>query len=302
MSVEKKKILFIINPISGVYRKEQVPEKIARYIDYTQFYYSIRATQYAGHATEIAREAIAEGYKMIVAVGGDGSINEVANALIGTDAVLGIIPYGSGNGLALHLGMTARNVKAALDVLNTGKVVKMDAVKTNIRYFLSCAGFGYDAHAARRFRSQKIRGLFSYFLAGLREALWYFKPIQSKVEIDGQILEQEFYLFTAFNSSQYGYNVGFLPTASVHDGMMDVMSVKSFPLRRLLLVFFLMFNKRSDLVREAQTFRAKKIKIYGNPKMVYQLDGDHYVFHDDVEMEVVPDALNVMIPSESVSY
>lgn len=302
MSIEKKKILFIINPISGVYKKANVPEQIQREIDLTKFDYEIRATQYAGHATEIAREAVAEGYKIIVAVGGDGSINEVANALIGTDAVLGIIPYGSGNGLALHLGMKPRNVKAALDVLNTGKVVKMDVVKTNIRYFLSCAGFGYDAHAARRFKSQEIRGLFSYFLAGLREALWYFKPISTSVEIDGEKLEQEFYLFTAFNSGQYGYNVGFLTNTSVHDGLIDVVSVKAIRLRRLLWVFLLMFFRRPDLVREAQTFRAKKIHIKGNPKMVYQLDGDHYIFHDDVEMEIVPNALNVIIPIESVSY
>lgn len=300
--MEKKKILFIINPISGVYKKQNVPEKIARDIDYTQFDYTIRATQYAGHATEIAREAIAEGYKIIVAVGGDGSINEVANALVGTDAVLGIIPYGSGNGLAMHLGMTPRNVKAALDVLNTGKVVKMDVVKTNVRYFLSCAGFGYDAHAARRFRSQEIRGLLSYVLAGAREAFWHFKPIRTQVWLDEQEIDYEFYLFTAFNSSQYGYDIGFLPTASVHDGVIDVIAIKSFPLRRMLLVFMLMIFKRSDLVKEAATFRAKKIRIKGNKKMVYQFDGDHLVWHDDLEMEIVPNALNVMIPAETESY
>lgn len=300
--MEKKKVLFIINPISGVYKKEHIPEKIARYIDYTQFDYSIRATEYAGHATEIAREAVAEGYKMIVAVGGDGSVNEVANALIGTDAVLGIIPYGSGNGLALHFGMTPRNVKAALDVLNTGKAVKMDVVKTNVRYFLSCAGFGYDAHAARRFRSQEIRGLFSYFLAGAREALWHFKPLQAQVQLDDQTQEHEFYLFTAFNSNQYGYNVGFLPTASLHDGILDVISVKPIRTWRLFWVFFLMFIKRSDLVKEAQTFRAKKIRIKGSPKRVYQFDGDHLVWHDDLEMEVVPNALNVIIPAQTESY
>ena len=109
--MEKQQILFIINPISGVYKKEHIPEKIAKYIDYTKYDFTIRTTQYAGHATEIARDAVLEGFKTIVAVGGDGSINEVANALIGTDAVLGIIPYGSGNGLALHLGMTPRNAK-----------------------------------------------------------------------------------------------------------------------------------------------------------------------------------------------
>jgi YegS/Rv2252/BmrU family lipid kinase len=300
--MEKQQILFIINPISGVYKKEHIPEKIAKYIDYTKYDFTIRTTQYAGHATEIAREAIKEGFKTIVAVGGDGSINEVANALIGTDVVLGIIPYGSGNGLALHLGMTPRNAKKSLELLNTGKVVKMDVIKTNIRYFLSCGGFGYDAHAARRFRSQEIRGLFSYILAGAREAFWHFKPSKAKVQIDDEVIERDVYLFTAFNSNQYGYNIGFLPTASAKDGIMDVILLNAFPLRRLLLVFGLMILKRTDLVKEAETFRAKKIKIFGNKKMVYQFDGDHFVFHDDLEMEIVPQALNVIIPSDTVSY
>lgn len=300
--MEKKKIIFIINPISGVYKKEQIPEKIARYLDFTIYDYTIRTTQYAGHATEIAKEAVEEGYDVVVAVGGDGSINEVAQSLVNTNVALGLIPFGSGNGLAGHLRIEPRDAKKAMEVLNTGKTVKIDAIKTNLRYFFSCAGFGFDAHAARRFRAQEIRGLFSYFLAGLREIFYYFKPEFAKVKIDDIELEGEFYLFTAFNSSQYGYNFGVFPATSMHDGILDVILLRKFPLYRLFYIFFCMVNKRPDLVKEAECYRAKKITIYGNKKMVYQFDGDHVVFHDDLNLEIEPEALHIIVPQEMTAY
>ena len=300
--MEKKKILFIINPISGVYKKKNIPEKIARYLDFTKYDYTIRTTQYAGHATEIAKEAVQDGYHVVVAVGGDGSINEVAQSLVGTNVALGLIPFGSGNGLAGHLRIPPRDAEKSMEVLNTGKVVRIDAIKTNLRYFFSCAGFGFDAHAARRFRAQEIRGLFSYFLAGLREIFYYFKPEFAKVKIDDIELEGEFYLFTAFNSSQYGYNFGVFPSTSMHDGVLDVILLRKFPLYRLFIIFFWMVNKRPDMVKEAECYRAKKITIFGSKKMVYQFDGDHVIFHDDLHLEVEPECLNIIVPQEMNAF
>jgi diacylglycerol kinase (ATP) len=298
----RKQLLFIINPISGVYRKEGIPERIARYIDYVQYDFTIRYTQYAGHATEIALEAVQEGYEVVVAVGGDGSINEVARGLMGTDVVLGVIPYGSGNGMAGHLKLPIRDAKGAIEVLNTGKVVKIDSIKTNIHEFYSVGGFGFDAHAARRFHSQEIRGFFSYFLAGLREIMYHFKPEHARIRIDDMEIEREVYLFTAFNASQYGYKFGIFPSTSMHDGRMDVILLRSFPLRRLIPIFLALAFKRPDLVPEAEAFRAKKIKIYGNHKRVYQFDGDHFLFHDDVDMEIVPQSLNIIVPQGLDAY
>jgi YegS/Rv2252/BmrU family lipid kinase len=300
--MKKIQVLIIINPISGVYRKEHIPEKIARYIDYTKYDYAIRATQYAGHATELAKQAVEEGFKLVVAVGGDGSINEVANALIGTDVALGLIPFGSGNGLALHLGIKPRDAKFALNILNTGKIVKIDSIETNIKSFISSGGLGFDAHAARRFRSQSIRGFFSYFLAGAREIFWNFKPSTVKFTIDNETIERETYLFTAFNSSQYGYNFGVFPNTSIKDGIMDVILLNSFPLRRLFYIFFCLVFKRPDLVKEAECFRAKEIIVHGNKKIVYQLDGDHYILHEDLYMKIKPQSLHIIVPASLSSF
>ncbi|MCS6933953.1 MAG: diacylglycerol kinase family lipid kinase [Chitinophagales bacterium] len=299
---EKKKIMFIINPISGVYRKKNIPEKIARYIDYVKYDYTIRFTQYAGHATLIAQQAVEQGYDVCVAVGGDGSINEVAQSLVGTQTALGVIPYGSGNGFATHLKIPPRDAEGAINVLNTGKIVKLDLIKTNLRYVVSNAGFGIDSSVARRFHHHKIRGFASYAWAVMKELLLYFKPFDAKVEIDDVVLEREFYLFTAFNANQYGYNFSVFPFTSMKDGVMDVIVLNPFPFWKLFYIFFCCVMKRPDVVKEAEIFRARRIKIHGTKKMLYQFDGDSVIWHDDVMLEVVPQCIQVIVPEHLNSF
>ena len=294
--------MVIINPISGVYKKKNVPEKIARYIDYVQFDYTIRSTQYAGHASLIAQQAVEEGYDICVAVGGDGSINEVAQSLAGTKTALGVIPYGSGNGFATHLKIPARDVEGALHVLNTGKRVKIDLVKSNLRYFVSNAGFGIDSSVARRFHHHAIRGLASYAWAMFKELLFYFQPFPAKVEIDDTIIERDFFLFTAFNANQYGYDYAVFPFTSMKDGVMDVIVMNRFPLWKLLWIVACLMMKRADLIKEAEQYRAKKVKIHGSKKMIYQFDGDSVISHDDVTFEIMPQCIDVIVPAELNAY
>lgn len=298
----KKKIMFIVNPISGVYRKKHIPEKIARYIDYVQYDYTIRTTQYPGHATLIAQQAVEEGYDVCVAVGGDGSINEVAQSLVGSNTALGVIPFGSGNGFATHLKIPARNAEGAIGVLNTGKVVKLDLVKSNLRYFVSNAGFGIDSSVARRFHHHKIRGLASYAWAVIKELLFYFQPFHAKVEIDDVTIERDFFLFTAFNANQYGYDYAVFPFTSMKDGVMDVIVLNRFSFTKLFWIVACLLLKRADLIKEAEIYRAKRIKIHGSKKMNYQFDGDSVIYHDDVEFEIMPACINVIVPSDLNSY
>ncbi|MCW5908518.1 MAG: diacylglycerol kinase family lipid kinase [Chitinophagales bacterium] len=302
MSSEKKKIMFIINPISGVYKKKNIPEKVARYIDYVQYDYTIRFTEYAGHATLIAQQAVEEGYHVCVAVGGDGSINEVAQSLVGTNTALGVIPYGSGNGFATHLKIPARDAKGSINVINTGKTVKIDLVKSNLRYFVSNAGFGIDSSVARRFHHHTIRGLASYAWAVVKELLFYFQPFPAKVEIDDVTIEREFFLFTAFNANQYGYDYAVFPFTSMKDGVMDVIVLNRFPVWKLFWIVGCLIMKRADAIKEAESYRAKKIAIHGNKKMVYQFDGDSVIYHDDVTFEVVPQCINMIVPKDLNSY
>ena len=303
MEIEKKKkVMFVINPISGVYKKKNVPEKVARYIDYVQYDYTIRFTHYAGHASLIAQQAVEEGYDVCVAVGGDGSINEIAQSLVGTNTALAVIPYGSGNGFGRHLKIPPRDVKGAINVLNTGKLVKIDIAKSNVRYFISNAGFGIDSSVARRFKHHNTRGLSSYAWAMVKELLFYFQPFHAKMEIDDITVEGEFFLFTAFNANQYGYDYAVFPSTSLKDGILDVIVMTQFPLKKLPYIVICLMMKRPDLISEASSYRAKKITIHGNKKMVYQFDGDAFVYHDNVTMEVVPQAINVIVPQELNAY
>jgi YegS/Rv2252/BmrU family lipid kinase len=299
---KKKKIMFIINPVSGVYRNKNIPEKVARYIDYVQYDYTIRFTHYAGHATLIAQQAVEEGYDVCVAVGGDGSVNEVAQSLIGTETALGLIPFGSGNGLGTHLKIPPRDAKGSINVLNTGKIVKIDAVKSNVRSFISNAGFGIDSSVARRFSHHGRRGFVSYAWAMTKELLFYFQPFEATVEIDDVTIERSFFLFTAFNANQYGYNFGVFPFTSLKDGIIDVIVINTFPLRKLLWIVYCLWFKRADLIKEAESYRAKKIVIHGNKKMVYQFDGDCAIYHEDVTYEIAPLAINIIVPQDLNAY
>jgi diacylglycerol kinase (ATP) len=242
------------------------------------------------------------GYDVCVAVGGDGSINEVAQSLVGSNTALGIIPYGSGNGFATHLKIPPRDVEGALHALNTGKSVKLDLGKSNLRYFVSNAGFGIDSSVARRFHHHAIRGLASYAWAIVKELLFYFQPFHAKVEIDDVTIERDFFLFTAFNANQYGYDYAVYPFTSMKDGVLDVIVLNRFPLWKLFWIVGCLMMKRADLIKEAESYRAKKIKIYGNKKMVYQFDGDSVIHHDDIEIEVVPSCINVIVPQNLIAY
>lgn len=301
-AMQKQRILFVINPISGVYRKKNIPEKIARYLDFVKYDYTIRTTQYAGHATEIARQAVEEKFDVVVAVGGDGSINEVAHGLMNSNVALGLIPFGSGNGFATHLHIPPRDAAGAIEVLNNGKVVELDLVQTNIRPFVSNAGFGLDSSVARRFRHHKIRGFASYAWAVLKELLFYFKPVKMKVKIDEVEVERNFFLFTAFNANQYGYNFGVFPNTSMKDGVMDVIVLNRVPLWKLLYIVGCLMMKRADLIAEAESYRARRVEIEGGKKMIYQYDGDAVLHHDKLVFDVVPRCIKVIVPPNLNAY
>ncbi|MBL0308724.1 MAG: hypothetical protein IPP77_03290 [Bacteroidetes bacterium] len=216
--------------------------------------------------------------------------------------MLGIIPCGSGNGFGTHLKIPPRYTKGSIEVLNTGKVVKMDLVKSNLRYFVSNAGFGIDSSVARRFRHHRIRGFFSYAGAVITEILFYFKPVDAKIEIDDVLIEKPIYLFTAFNANQYGYNFGIFPFTSLKDGIMDVIVLSKFPIWKLPYILFCLFLKRADLIKEAECYRARKVTIFGNKKMNYQFDGDSVIHHGDITFEVMPNCIDVIVPKNLNAY
>ena len=218
----KKKIIFIVNPISGNHNKNNFPVLVDNYIDKNKFDYKIVFTERVNHATELTMKAIEDGFKYIAAVGGDGTINEIAKCLIGKEQVLVIVPFGSGNGLARHLELPFKTERLITEVINNGDIYKMDTATMNGTPFISIAGIGFDALIADYFSKDSNRGFITYAKL-VTEEYHNFKPKEYILTLDNDktIVCKPFFI-TFANSSQFGYNAEISPKASVQDGLLDV--------------------------------------------------------------------------------
>jgi len=291
----KRKALFIINPISGGKEKEGVPELIEKHLDAAIFEAVVVFSDGIEHARQIAKEAVNK-FQLIIAVGGDGTVNEVASAIVGSDTVLGIIPYGSGNGLSRFLHISMDPVKAIKD-LSLAHVEVIDSGKLNGQPFFNMAGMGFDAHISEVFSHGKKRGFFTYIKSSMQEIAKY-KPQAYHLEIDGKVYEREAFMLSFANSSQYGNDAHISPHASVQDGLLDVCIIKKFPLWRFPEMGIRMITKTSDKTKYVEIIRGKNIRVKrSNPGPVH-LDGEPQITGTDTLVEVVPNSLKVIVGAD----
>lgn len=293
---DKRRMIFIVNPISGTQGKKTILKWIDERLDRTLYEYEVVKTEYAGHATEIAANAVKEGIDIVVAIGGDGTINETARSLIHTNTALGIIPCGSGNGLARHLRIPM-DPKAAIDILNENNQIQMDYGKiNNIPFFCTC-GVGFDAFVSLKFADSGKRGLLTYLENTLHESLTY-QPETYEIENEEGTVRHKAFLIACGNASQYGNNAYITPQASLTDGLMDVTILEPFTVLDVPSLSFQLFNKTIDQNSRIKTMRAKKIKIHRNKPGVFHYDGDPIMGNEDLEVEIVPHGLNVITSSK----
>ena len=268
----KKKIVFIMNPISGTSDKKDIPYLIEELLDKEQFDYSIRETEYAGHAYEIAKESKEQGIDIVVAVGGDGTVNEVGRALVHSNTALGIIPTGSGNGLARHL-LIPMKIKGAIQVLNDCEITDLDYGIINDHPFFCTCGVGFDAFISEKFAEAGKRGPITYLENILKEGLKY-EPETYEIEAENGTIKKKAFLISCANASQYGNNAYIAPQASMSDGMIDVIIMEPFDALEASQISIEMFNKTLDKNNKIKTFRSKEIKIYREAPGVIHYDGD----------------------------
>ncbi|MBS1528825.1 MAG: diacylglycerol kinase family lipid kinase [Bacteroidetes bacterium] len=287
----KSKVLFIINPISGGKKKDSVPDLIRSNLDTTLFEPDIVFTNRAYHGRKLAQKAIGE-YPYVIAVGGDGTINEIASAVAGTHTVLGIIPFGSGNGLSRFLGIPMDTAEAIKN-LNGRKVEAIDAAKFNRQWFFNMAGMGFDAHIAEVFSHDKTRGFGAYIRSAFRE-ITHYKGEHYYLDIDGAQYDREAFMLSIANSSQYGNNAHVSPKASVQDGLLDVCIIKHFPLYKFIGVSLRMFTGTADKSKYVEILRGKHIVIKRKQDGPVHLDGEPQIMGQDIEIEVVPGALRII--------
>ena len=289
---EKKRIVFVVNPISGTQGKKAILKWIDERLDQSIYDYSIVKTEYAGHATQIAANAVQEKVDVVVAIGGDGTINEIARSLVHTNTALGIIPCGSGNGLARHLRIPMEP-KAAIDVLNRGHELCIDYGKiNNIPFFCTC-GVGFDAFISLKFADSGKRGLLTYLENTLHESLTYH-PETYEIENEEGTMKYKAWLIACGNASQYGNDAYIAPQASLTDGLMDVTIMEPFTVLDVPSLSFQLFNKTIDQNSRVKTMRAKKIKIHRVNDGVMHFDGDPLMAGKELEVEIVPAGLRVI--------
>jgi len=296
MTEEKKKIVFIVNPKAGISPKSKVVIELlaGNIIPSSRFIPEVIFTERPGHATEIAAKAIANGADIIVASGGDGTVNEVACALVDTNIPMGILPAGSGNGLARCLGISM-SYALALRTIIRGNTKLMDVATVNDKLYTSIAGIGFDAFVAQKFAESSIRGMISYMQIILNEFSSY-KPLTYNLTIDGEDFEKQALMIVFANSNQFGFNTKIAPDAKVDDGYLDICVVKKMPVTQLLNVGYNTMRGTLGNTGFAEYFRGKEISITNIHDPLMNIDGEPKIMNSPVSIKIKPLCLRVIVP------
>lgn len=295
MSVqEREKVLFIVNPISGKGRRGDILKNINKNLDLSRFEPVIVATACKHDAVNITKDYLSKGFKNIIAVGGDGTVNEVARGMVNTDAVMGIIPKGSGNGLSRHLHIPM-NINRAIRLINNNKIASIDYGLINDIPFFCTAGVGFDAHIGHHFANLGKRGFQNYVKTTFKEFFTY-KPQPYKLTSDSIHIEKEAFLITVANASQWGNNAYIAPGASVQDGLLDITVVSPFPKFLSPAYGIMLFSRMVDKSHFVETFRVSELVVEReNPGYVHY-DGEPTSMGKVLTFKIKPKGLNIFIP------
>ena len=294
---KKTEIVFIINPISGTHSKDEIPAIIENRLDKEKFDYELCFTEYAGHAAEIASDCAGK-KDAVVAVGGDGTVNEVARSLVHTSTALGIIPCGSGNGLARHLCLPM-DVKKAVDMINVCKIEEFDyGVINGLPFFCTC-GMGFDAFISLKFAEAGKRGPITYIENVLKEGLKY-KPETYEVEDETGARRYKAFLIACANASQYGNNAYIAPHATMRDGLMDVVILEPFAALDAPQISMDLFSKTLENNSKIKTFKSRRIHIHRKEPGAIHFDGDPIMTGTDIDVHMEEQGISIVTKPDVV--
>ena len=297
MSQEKKQILALINPISGTANKDYLPETIRQVVDSSIFDLSIRFTQRPNHAYQLAKEAAGNGYYGVIAVGGDGTVNETASALCDTDTALGIVANGSGNGLARHLDIPM-DINEALEIINSRNIGQYDYCTANDHPFFCTCGVGFDAQVSAKFAKSGKRGPLSYVKSAVSEYLKYRPQSYRITSPEGTIAEKAF-IIACGNASQYGNNAYISPNADMQDGLIDVTVILPITPLDTAMLGILLFSRHIDQDTNIISFRTPSLTIERDKSGIMHLDGETMMMPEKIEIRCHHLGLKVFTPAKS---
>lgn len=291
------RLMLIINPISGTGSKKGVVEMVEQAMAACGYDVDVRLTGARGDATRLAGEAACKGYYGVLACGGDGTVNETARALCSTETALGILPAGSGNGLARHLRIPV-DISSALKVIASDNVVDSDYGTVNGKPFFCTFGMGFDAAVSHRFARQNRRGMFSYVKSAISEYV-QFRPQTYTVSANGKLLTEKAFLIAVCNASQWGNNAYIAPEASITDGLLDITIVHSGTAIDAAVMGMDIFTGYINKNTMVHTFRAPACVIYRNGAGEAHIDGEPMMMDDILDVKCHHGALKVFTPGES---
>lgn len=290
-----RSFIFIVNPVSGIGKQKKIESLLEKYLDHSLIEYTVQYTEYAHHGKVLAQDAVLSGcYDAVIAVGGDGSVNDVVSGITGSPIALGIIPCGSGNGLARNLKIPLTPAHA-IQMLNHFKIAEIDTIYLNDRVVASIAGVGFDARVARRMKLAKVRGLQAYAKIILSDYPTY-KEHTYQLNIDGREIERKAWFISFANSNQFGFNTAIAPMASLDDGLIDVCIVDKIPLIHIPLTAPLIYLNHFELSQHVEFFKAHEVWVKNNEEEWVNIDGEGERVGKELHFLNVRKSLKVIVP------
>jgi diacylglycerol kinase (ATP) len=291
---QKKHLVFIINPKSGVDREKAIQQAIDSRLDMQQYSYEIIHTQYAKHGTELAKDAAEQGAYAVVAVGGDGSVNDIVAGLLNTDTALAIIPKGSGNGMARSMEIPLKEMEA-IDIINKGNSIKMDIGFANGRPFISNAGVAFDALISKKFARSKRRG-FAMYSWLVTKHMWTYNEWDWHITIDGQQIKEKAFIISVANGKQFGYNFQIAPEADWTDGIFNIVVIKKFPKILGGLLVLRAMNGTINGSPYVKHYTGTEVTISHPELKLMQTDGDAHPCENKIHFHIEKGIQKVLVP------
>ena len=289
----KKTVVFIINPKAGT-KKKNISHLIDNVFDNSKYEIIKLITEYAGHAQELAKTYSQKGVDIIVAVGGDGTINEVVNGIGLNETALGIVAFGSGNGLARHLKLPLNPLKA-LKTIEKGKSKICDLIDINGRYSINVSGIGFDANIAHKFHTLSKRGLLTYLKITFKD-FFKFKSEKFEIVFDNKTIKKDVFLLAIANSKQFGNNIEIAPQASINDGLIDIVIITPFPKLAIFSLLFYLFTKQLNRSSFVEVIKTKKITVLSaNKEIISHIDGEATVIKSPLKASIKEKSFKIIV-------
>jgi YegS/Rv2252/BmrU family lipid kinase len=297
-----RKILYFINPVSGPKRKTILQQVLIEKTLEQNIFFEILFTIANGEYPFLVDKINKEGFTDVVICGGDGTVNQIASCLLGTDVNIGIIPIGSGNGLALAAKIP-RNIYKALQIIFTGSPTFVDAFFINEKFSCMLCGVGFDAQVAHDFAMQPKRGLTTYVKQSVKNFI-KAEPYRFDITHEGKTFSTEAYFISVANSNQFGNNFTIAPKASLQDGLLDIIVVKKMSKARMIWAILKQIRSGEVGTQEERNFHKKEVLYFQTDKLIIHnhqlaplhIDGDPAETSKKFKIEILPKAFRLILP------